>query len=78
MDRVAKVLSKQKGKVVSVDDVWNFMCRKGFVINNVMSTGLLWRQNGTNNFIFIEHTDDTDGVFVMNIKEVTPIYEPNN
>ena len=78
MNRVVKVLSKQKGKVVSADDVWNFMRRKGFSIENVMLTGLLWRQNGTNNFIFIEHTDNTDGVFVMNIKEVTPIYEPNN
>ena len=74
MDRVTKVLLKQKGKCHDGDDVWRYMQRTGFTIENVLTHGLLWRKIGTSNFIFIEHTDDSDGIFIMKIKEVTEIW----
>ena len=78
LDEVVEVLRKQKGREMSADEIWNFMHSKRFIIEDIMLNGSLWRQVGTNNFILIEYTDDVDGVFVMNIKGVTPIYEPNN
>ena len=74
MERTTKTLLKQKGKVLNANSVWGYMSRRGFTVETISEFGSLWRQQKTNNFIFIEIADDTDGIFTIKIKRVSKIW----